>query len=276
MTETLQTNPIEDSTAQDASEVAEVFRELSWLLIGLRLAGVRDFPHSPLPVPPSQEVTAPRAEPVREISKAPPDPSRVEAILAPVAAHALTLDSIREDLGDCRRCRLHEGRTRIVFGEGAPETRLVFVGEGPGYDEDQQGRPFVGRAGKLLDKMIAALGMLRKEVYICNAVKCRPPNNRTPGVDEIEVCSPFLFRQLEAIHPDVICALGLTAAQTLLGAGIPMSRLRGRAHYWRGIPVVCTYHPAYLLRTPSQKAATWQDLLAVERLLREPSGPESS
>lgn len=178
------------------------------------------------------------------------------------------LGAIRDDLGDCRRCRLHTGRTHLVFGDGSPTARLVFVGEGPGFDEDRQGLPFVGRAGRLLDKMIAALGMERKAVYICNAVKCRPPENRTPVADEIEACSPFLFRQLEAIRPDVICALGLTAAQTLLGAGIPMNRLRGRTLTWRDIPVVCTYHPAYLLRSPAQKAAAWQDLLAVERLLR--------
>jgi uracil-DNA glycosylase len=174
---------------------------------------------------------------------------------------------IREDLGDCTRCRLHPGRTTIVYGEGSPQARLVFVGEGPGFDEDQQGRPFVGRAGKLLDKMIKALGLKREEVYIGNVVKCRPPNNRTPLPDEIETCSPFLFRQLEAIAPEVICALGACAAQTLLATTKPISSLRGKKHSWRGMPLICTFHPAYLLRNASQKASAWQDLLLIHRIL---------
>ncbi|MHC1741685.1 MAG: uracil-DNA glycosylase [Syntrophobacteraceae bacterium] len=268
MADIVETKPSEDIAVVDARDVADVLRELSWLLFGLRLGGIRDFPRSPVPDIPPGEVSLPRIESAGEFWEAPPEPAIPETVAAPAVLEASTLASIRDDLGDCKRCRLHEGRTHLVFGEGSTTARLVFVGEGPGYDEDRQGRPFVGRAGKLLDKMIAALGRLRKDVYICNAVKCRPPNNRTPGADEIESCSPFLFRQLESIHPDVICALGLTAAQTLLGGGIPMNRLRGRTHLWRGIPVVCTYHPAYLLRTPAQKAATWQDLLAVERILR--------
>lgn len=262
------TKPIEHPAAMDAREVSKVLSEMSWLLTGLRMAGLRDVPRALLTDAPSREVTVSSLEPAHGAPKPVSDDSPPEDAAAPTALGDLALTGIRDDLGDCRRCRLHEGRTHLVFGEGSPTAKLVFVGEGPGYDEDQQGRPFVGRAGKLLDKMIGALGRMRKEVYICNAVKCRPPGNRTPGADEIASCSPFLFRQLEAIHPDVICALGLTAAQTLLGGGIPMSRLRGRTHHWRGIPVVCTYHPAYLLRTPAQKAATWQDLLAVDRILR--------
>lgn len=174
----------------------------------------------------------------------------------------------QQELGDCTRCRLHTTRTRIVFGEGSPAARIVFVGEGPGYDEDQQGRPFVGRAGKLLDKMISALGYAREEVYICNMVKCRPPNNRTPNIEEIDVCSPFLIKQIEAIRPRVICALGACAAQNLLQLTSPISRLRGKIHPWRGIPFVATFHPAYLLRNPSQKSAAWQDLLEIQRLAR--------
>jgi DNA polymerase len=154
-----------------------------------------------------------------------------------------------------------------VFGEGSPQAELVFVGEGPGFDEDRLGRPFVGRAGKLLDKMIQAIQLKREEVYICNVVKCRPPNNRTPNADEIEICSPFLFRQLEVLHPRVICALGLSAAQTLLGSKPSMGGVRGKLMKWRGIPLICTYHPAYLLRNPAQKSATWQDLIQVRRIL---------
>jgi uracil-DNA glycosylase len=183
-----------------------------------------------------------------------------------VKAEQVLID-IREDIGECTRCRLHPSRTTIVYGEGSPQARLVFVGEGPGFDEDQQARPFVGRAGKLLDKMIKALGFAREEVYIANVVKCRPPNNRTPQDDEIATCSPFLFRQLEAIAPQVICALGSCAAQTMLATTKPISSLRSRKHSWRGIPLVCTFHPAYLLRNPSQKSSTWQDLLVVHEIL---------
>lgn len=186
------------------------------------------------------------------------------------------LAAVREELGECTRCRLHAGRTTLVFGEGSPAASLVFVGEGPGFDEDRQGRPFVGRAGRLLDKMIQALGLQRPEVYICNVVKCRPPNNRTPNPDEIETCSPFLFKQLQVLQPKVICALGACAAQTLLATTSSISRLRGKAHSWRGTPLVCTYHPAYLLRTPTQKAATWADLLLVRSLLTAPNRPSTS
>ncbi len=175
---------------------------------------------------------------------------------------------ISGELTGCTRCRLHSGRTNLVFGEGSAKSGLVFVGEGPGFDEDRQGRPFVGRAGKLLDKMILAIGFDRDEVYICNVVKCRPPENRTPQPDETAACSPFLFRQIEALSPKVICALGLSAAQALLGSTRPISQLRGKVQFWRGIPLICTYHPAYLLRSPSQKAAAWQDLKEVIKLLR--------
>jgi uracil-DNA glycosylase len=270
MSDKIQTDPVETPSPLHPGELVELVRELRWLLTGLRMEGIRDFPRSSVQALSPQEVEKPhRGEPLEECphERVPDHVADTCAVLA--QREASSLPTIHEDLGDCQRCRLHTGRTRIVFGEGSSTARLVFVGEGPGYDEDQQGRPFVGRAGKLLNKMIAALGFEREAVYICNAVKCRPPDNRTPNADEIESCSPFLFRQLEAIRPDVICVLGLTAAQTLLGAGSPMNRLRGRTHSWRGIAVVCTYHPAYLLRSPQQKAAAWQDLLMVERLLRE-------
>jgi DNA polymerase len=171
-----------------------------------------------------------------------------------------TLESIRADLGDCTRCRLSETRRHIVFGEGSPRARLLFVGEGPGGDEDAQGRPFVGAAGQLLTKIIGAMGLTREEVYIANIIKCRPPNNRNPQPDEIETCFPFLRRQIDAIRPEVICALGKFAAQTLLKTDAPISRLRGRFHDYRGIAVMPTFHPAYLLRNEASKRDTWQDI----------------
>lgn len=171
-----------------------------------------------------------------------------------------TLADIRSDLGECTRCPLCKGRTHIVFGEGDARARLVFVGEGPGFDEDQSGRPFVGAAGQLLTRIIAAMQLSRETVYIANIVKCRPPNNRNPDPEEIRRCLPFLKRQLAAIRPQVICALGNVAARTLLETEIPISRLRGRFHSFMGIPVMPTYHPAYLLRNPDKKREVWEDV----------------
>ena len=178
-----------------------------------------------------------------------------------------TLEDIRSHLGDCQRCRLSGGRTHIVFGQGNPEARLVFVGEGPGADEDRQGLAFVGAAGQLLTKNIGAMNLTREEVYICNVIKCRPPGNRNPESDEIEACRPFLERQLSAIGPEVICTLGTFAAQTLLGTTAPISRLRGRFHTYNGIKLMPTYHPAYLLRNPDQKRAVWEDVQKIMTLL---------
>jgi len=174
---------------------------------------------------------------------------------------------IREVLGDCTRCRLHEGRTSLVFGAGSPEAEIVFVGEGPGHDEDIQGEPFVGRAGKRLDKMIKGMGYERGDVYIANVVKCRPPQNRNPAPDETERCTPFLHAQLAAIRPRVIVTLGLPAAQVLLAKKASMGALRGKFHEYRGIPVMPTYHPAYLLRSPGQNVKVAHDLALVLRLL---------
>lgn len=178
-----------------------------------------------------------------------------------------TLTGIRDDLGMCTRCRLSDSRRHIVFGEGSSEARLVFVGEGPGFDEDQCGRPFVGAAGQLLTKIIAAMNLTREAVYICNVVKCRPPGNRNPEMDEIRQCLPFLKRQLTAIRPRVICALGSVAARTLLETQSPISHLRGRFHDFNGIPVMPTFHPAYLLRNPEQKRAVWEDIQQIMKLL---------
>ena len=178
-----------------------------------------------------------------------------------------TLDRIREDIGECTRCRLHKKRTNIVFGVGDPEADLVFVGEGPGRDEDVQGIPFVGRAGKLLTQMIEAMGLRRDDVYICNVVKCRPPENRTPEKDETSVCSPYLVRQIDVTRPKVIVCLGSVAAQTLLNTNQSLSRFRGEWQEYRGARLMCTYHPAYLLRNPSAKGEVWKDLQKVMAVL---------
>jgi DNA polymerase len=180
-----------------------------------------------------------------------------------------SLESIRTDLGDCRRCKLCSGRTNIVFGSGTSEAKLVFVGEGPGADEDAQGLPFVGAAGQLLTKIIEAIQLTRDQVYICNIVKCRPPSNRTPEEDEIAACAPFMFRQIESIRPRVICCLGTVAAQTVLGTKTAVGKLRGRFHDYRGNQVMPTWHPAYLLRNPNAKRDVWDDVKKIRALLDE-------
>jgi uracil-DNA glycosylase len=174
-----------------------------------------------------------------------------------------TLLQIREDLGECTRCKLHKTRNKIVFGDGSAKAQLVFVGEGPGADEDAQGLPFVGRAGKLLTQMIEAMGLRRNNVYICNVVKCRPPGNRQPEPDEVQKCSPFLFRQLDVLQPKVIVCLGATAAQTLLQTNRSISHFRGQWMDFRGYKMLATYHPAYLLRNPAAKGEVWKDLQKV-------------
>jgi uracil-DNA glycosylase len=168
--------------------------------------------------------------------------------------------AIQDLIGNCTRCRLAKGRNRIVFGDGDPSARLMFVGEGPGADEDAQGLPFVGRAGQLLNNMIVAMGLRREQVYIANIVKCRPPGNRKPEPDEANTCTPFLERQIDVVQPQVLVALGATAAQYLLGTRGAVAGMRGRLHDYRGIQTLVTYHPAYLLRDPSQKKEAWKDL----------------
>ena len=203
-------------------------------------------------------------------------PHAEQAVNDPVAA----LKLIREDLGDCTRCKLHkQGRKQIVFGVGNPHAELMFVGEGPGADEDTQGEPFVGRAGQLLNNMIKAMGIRREDVYIANIVKCRPPGNRTPERDECETCSPFLMRQIAVVKPKVIVALGAVAAKNLLAMNASMSELRGRFYdfmpvgapssdpSWQGTKLAVTYHPAFLLRDPRQKGEAWKDLQMVMKYL---------
>lgn len=173
------------------------------------------------------------------------------------------LDSIRADIGDCQRCKLAPTRTHIVFGSGNPNAELVFVGEAPGFDEDQQGLPFVGAAGQLLTKIIESTGVKREDTYICNILKCRPPNNRNPEPDEVAQCSPFLKRQLEAIKPKVVCCLGKFAAQTMLQSADSITRLRGSFHDVDGMRVIATFHPAYLLRSPEKKREVWEDMKSI-------------
>jgi len=198
----------------------------------------------------------PVIHPHKGFTASPPQAANV----IPPADRPAALLQIVEEIGDCTRCALHTGRHKIVFGDGSPTARLLFVGEGPGADEDAQGLPFVGRAGQLLNNMIAAMGLEREETYICNVVKCRPPGNRTPEPVEANTCLPFLFKQIDVVRPQVIVALGATAATYLLGQRQPLAGLRGRIHAVRGTSLIVTYHPAYLLRDPRQKKEAWADL----------------
>jgi len=219
--------------------------------------------------PPQAAAAQPSASPPASIPQT-TMPSPIPE-LPPLAPAGDTMPRILEDLGDCRRCRLCEGRNKIVFGVGSDQSPLVFVGEGPGADEDAQGIPFVGRAGQLLTQMIEntarkeGISLLRDDVYICNVVKCRPPGNRTPEPDEMQICGEFLYRQLSVIHPKAICALGGTAARALTGHKEGVTKLRGRWLQWRDIPVMVTYHPSYLLRpyNESAKREAWEDLKKV-------------
>jgi DNA polymerase len=211
----------------------------------------------------------------RKSANAPPliHPTQNYSRIAGKGASALV--QIREEIGDCTRCKLSVGRNKIVFGDGDPDARLMFVGEGPGADEDAQGLPFVGRAGQLLNNMINAMGLKREQVYIANIVKCRPPQNRVPEPDEAGTCMPFLEQQIAAVQPEVIVALGSTAATYLLGAKTSLGSLRGKIHASRNAKVIVTYHPAFLLRDPRQKKEAWADLkIAMKELgLRPPSAP---
>jgi uracil-DNA glycosylase len=239
---------------------------------------------SSLPValtsPPAITEEMPLPKPVRkpELPKAAPVATKISPLPLPVAAGPSLFESmdkvandtllkIREDLGECTRCKLHSTRHSIVFGDGNPKAELVFVGEGPGADEDAQGLPFVGRAGKLLTQMIEAMGLQRKDVYICNVVKCRPPGNRQPEEDEVSTCSPFLLRQIDAIAPKVIVCLGAVAAKTLLQTNRGISQFRGEWLEFRSRKLLATYHPAYLLRNPPAKSEVWKDLQKVMAVL---------
>jgi uracil-DNA glycosylase len=216
---------------------------------------------------PSASVVSPAVKPIAKVQEEP-------ETLKPAAAVAGGLSAVRDELGDCTRCKLCKGRKNIVFGEGDPDAVLVFVGEGPGQEEDQQGRPFVGAAGQLLtDIIVKGMKLKREDVYICNIVKCRPPGNRNPEPDEVEACEPFLIKQLQAIKPKMIVALGNVAVKTLLKTKEGITKLRGTWKTYQGIPLMPTFHPAYLLRNPSDKKLVWEDikkvLVEMEKLTKE-------
>ena len=189
--------------------------------------------------------------------------------LPPPAADE-TLETILSDMGNCQRCKLAPTRTNLVFGSGNPHAELMFVGEAPGADEDAQGLPFVGRAGRLLTLIIESIGFRREDVYICNTLKCRPPNNRNPETDEVAACEGFMFRQIDAVKPKVIVALGAPAAQTLLRSTEAIGKLRGRLTNYRGVKLIATYHPAYLLRSPLEKRKVWEDMRIARDYLNNP------
>jgi uracil-DNA glycosylase len=267
---------------EDLAAWLEFYREL----------GIEDFyrraprPAAPEPAPPerrpvvsepaaaqalgSPSTTAAPSKPSPAVSLPAPSPPAQSLSLFEAPAprpQAETLEQIQADLGDCQRCRLAKTRQHIVFGEGDPHAKLVFVGEGPGADEDAQGRPFVGRAGQLLNRMIQFIGMKREDVYICNVVKCRPPGNRVPATDEIETCSPFLYRQLGAIRPRVVCCLGAPAVRTVLGIKEGMTKIRGRFYEFGETKAFITFHPAYILRNPREEKILRQDFEALRDFL---------
>ncbi|HJW70280.1 MAG TPA: uracil-DNA glycosylase [Candidatus Binatia bacterium] len=235
-----------------------------------RRLGVSGYPvvprRSAVPAPTAVRPAAP--QPVRT------DPAQTASLFTdPGVARAGSLHDLRAAIGDCQRCKLAPHRTNLVFGVGSPRARLVFVGEGPGADEDAQGEPFVGRAGQLLTEIITkGMRLRRDEVYIANVIKCRPPGNRNPEPDEVASCEPFLLRQLELIAPEVVVALGKFAAQTLLRTKTPITQLRGRWFDYRGIKLMPTFHPAYLLRNPADKRLVWQDIQQVMKVLGLPGG----
>jgi len=231
-----------------------------------RETAVQIQPEERDPLPRAKAAAVLPAEELIEISATP------DALADP----AQGLRAIREDIGDCTRCRLaKQGRKQIVFGVGNPRAELMFIGEAPGADEDQQGEPFVGRAGQLLNNMIKAMGLRREDIYIANIIKCRPPGNRTPERDECETCSPFLMRQIATIKPKAIVALGAVAAKTLLAINAPMTELRGKWYDFRGTRLAVTYHPAFLLRDPRQKKEAWKDLQMVMKDLGLAAPPKS-
>ena len=241
----------------------ETRRHLLWL----RDSGFDELPAASKAQPPPRAASARAPLPPGEAGARPAPAGQGAFSLGDKGCGSEPLLAIRRELGDCTRCKLSGGRTHLVFGVGNPAAELMFVGEGPGADEDQQGEPFVGKAGQLLTKMIEAMGFRRDEVYIANVVKCRPPENRNPEPDEIEACEPFLRAQIGAIRPRIIVALGKFAAQTLLRDPTAISRLRGSWREYEGVRLMPTFHPAYLLRSPGEKAKAWEDLKLVVREL---------
>jgi DNA polymerase len=237
-------------------------------------AYLEDLQESGLDGIPAEMLTVPGADtPLQRASSTEQDKEGAMSDQLNAADKHETLEQIRKNLGACQRCKLGATRKNLVFGAGNPKARLVFVGEGPGADEDAQGEPFVGDAGKMLNRIIAAMELKREDVYICNVVKCRPPQNRSPELDEVSTCSPFLLRQLQAIRPEVIVALGSSAAQSLLQTKVPISKLRGKFHDFHGMPLMPTYHPSYLLRSGGNSDSfwsVWDDMTQVLQLLKLP------
>ncbi len=250
-------------------ELKEIFFETKRLISACEEMGLEppmlpkealDFIERPVfkkPAPPPTQSTNP--------GKAAPEiPAPKTQTIKPASPSFDSLEDLRAHMGDCRRCDLHNGRKHMVFGEGNPKARLVFVGEGPGVDEDREGRPFVGKSGQLLTRIIEnGMGITRDVVYICNVVKCHPPSNRDPNPHEISVCLPFLKAQLSIIGPEVICALGRVACQALMGGDFKITRHRGKWRTYEGIPLMPTFHPAYLLRNASAKRPVWDDVKSI-------------
>ena len=256
------------SSSGSQGRISEMAAQLRTRVEYDRELGVLGYPHG-AGRPATQTATAVRSA----ADPAPPPAARAAAVsrdlfAAPGLAETGSLEELRAFIGDCRRCKLAGHRTQIVFGVGNPRARLVFAGEAPGRDEDLKGEPFVGRAGQLLTEIITkGMKLCREDVYIANVIKCRPPENRNPEPDEVACCEPFLIRQLELIRPEVIVALGKFAVQTLLGSKEPITRLRGRWHDYHGIPLMPTFHPAYLLRNPADKRLVWEDIQKVMKVL---------
>lgn len=241
---------INDNTKSNGN-ISPYLRDYLATLRFLKGMGIETLPinrESAVPETPAMEKPAPPVKPSKD--------------------NARLLTELEDSLKGCTRCKLSSGRNHIVFGEGNPHADLMFVGEGPGHDEDMQGRPFVGRAGQLLTRIINAMGLKRPDVYIGNIVKCRPPNNRNPEADEVKACLPFLLKQIDIIHPKVICALGGVAFQTLMDTKAPISKFRGSLYPWRGdIYIIPTFHPAFLLRNPARKRDVWEDVQVIMAFL---------
>jgi DNA polymerase len=272
-----------EAGADDREELLQLVGRIRTNLATRQLSGLAGVPRTPSARRPVAPVASPTPAAVSPPETAPPPVAEVMTT-APAADDdpsrprgARGLAMVREELGDCQRCKLAPLRTNLVFGVGNPEAHLVFVGEAPGADEDAQGEPFVGKAGQLLTKMIEAMGYRREDVYICNILKCRPPGNRNPEPDEIAKCEPFLKAQLASLRPRMIVALGKFAAQCLLRDDTPISRLRGGFRSYEGIQLMPTFHPAYLLRDPTKKKEAWEDLkkviAALKRMGIEPPQP---
>jgi DNA polymerase len=255
------------------SELSDLVRSARALVTELAEEGVDQFDILPAPQPQPHIVqTETPAPPPAPVAIADPEPQPELLTEEKLFGDEPTLDEVQQVLGECTRCRLSEGRNRIVFGDGDPQADLMFVGEGPGAEEDRQGIPFVGRAGELLTQMIEkGLGVSRSSVYICNIVKCRPPQNRTPLAEEAATCRPFLDGQIQAVQPRVIVALGKPAASLLFGRDVAITRVRGTWHEYRGIPVMPTFHPAFILRqyTPENRRLVWEDLKAALERTRD-------